>query len=158
VATNIAAPGEILGDGEEVLRGLNPEHCEDGKPTEGCFILKAHDAEGPSFGILVAPAEAQHLAPIGARQGISPEVFLTKLPSPDYGIAQLNVGRALQEVRGRGVVFVQTDDDDWGEHRAAHAMLMGYQALEKRTIKDLKRFLAKLAGEKVLKKPVPTTN
>jgi hypothetical protein len=152
VAINLAALGEILGDGEEVLRGLNPKLCEDGLPTEACFILKAQDVEGPSFGILIAPPEAQPIAPLGARQGISPELFLTKLPSLDYGITQLNVGRALQEVRSRGVVFVQNDDEDWGEHRTGHAMLTGYQALGRRTINDLKRFLAKLATEAVLRK------
>jgi len=155
VAINLAALGEILGEGEEVLRGLNPKLCEDGLPTEACFILKAQDVEGPSFGILVAPPEAQPIAPLGARQGVSPEVFLTKLPSLDYGIAQLNVGRALQEVRARGVVFVQSDDEDWGEHRAGHAMLTGYQVLGRRTINDLKRFLARVANEAVLKRAAP---
>jgi hypothetical protein len=82
-------------------------------------------------------------------------MFLTKLPSLDYGVAQLNVGRALEEVRARGVVFVQNNDEDWGEHRAGHAMLTGYEALGRRTINDLKRFLAKLAKEAVLKKAAP---
>jgi len=157
LGTDLAALGEILGDGEEVLRGLNPTHCDGGLPTEGCFILKAQDAEGPSFGILEAPTEAQCFAPLGVRQGISPELFATLIPNLDYGIAQLNVGRALQEVRGLGVVFVQVNDSDWGEHQMAHAMLMGYQTLEPRTRKDLQRFLAKLAAEKVLKKPKPKT-
>lgn len=156
MGTNLAAHGEILGEGEEVLRGLNPKLCEDGLPTEACFILKAHDTEGPSFAILAASPAAQDIAPVGARQGVSPEVFATLLPQPDdgeYGVAQLNVGRALQEVREREVVFVQINDADWGEHQAAHAMLIGYQALEPRTRKDLQRFLARLAVENVLKRP-----
>jgi hypothetical protein len=155
VGIDLAALGEILGDGEDVLRGLNPKHCQDGLPTEGCFILKAYDTEGPSFGILVAAPEAHNTAPLGVRQGISPELFSTLLPSPDYGVARLNVGRALQEVRGRGVVFARIDDEDWGEHRTAHAMLIGYQALEPRARKDLQRFLARLANEAVLKRAAP---
>ena len=150
---NLTALGEILGDGEEVLRGLNPAHCDNGLPTEGCFILKAHDLEGPSFAIMIAPPEAQDTSPLGVRQGISPDLFLTLLRRPDYGIAQLNVGSALQHVSELGVVFAQVDDEEWAEHRSAHAMLTGYQTLEPRTRRDLQRFLARLAAEKVLKKP-----
>jgi hypothetical protein len=152
VGISVAPLGEILTDGEELLRGLNPKHCENGMPTEGCFILKAQDVEGPSFGILLPGPGAEQLAPIGTRQGISPDVFLTKLPSTNYGIAQVNVGRALQEVRARGVAFAQNDEEEWGEHSGAHAMLIGYQGLERRTLNELKRFLAKLASERVLKK------
>lgn len=155
MGTNIAVPEVVLGDGEEVLRGLNPTHCDGGLPTEGCFILKPHDEEGPSFGILAAPAEAEQVAPVGARQGISPELFATLLPRPansEFGVAQLNVGRAVQQVRAAGVRFLQVDDTSWGENRAAHAMLWGYQTLEPKIRKELQRFLARLAAEKVLKK------
>ena len=154
MGTDLTALRDILGDGENVLRGLNPKHCENGLPTEGCFIIKAHDEEGPSFGILIALPENESAAPLGARQGITAELFATLLPSADYGVSMLNVGTALQEVRGRGVIFIQIDDDHWGEYRHAHAMLSGYQTLERRTLNDLKRFLAKIAAQNVLKRPL----
>lgn len=156
MGANVGALGDILGDGEEVMRGLNPAHCEGGLPTEGCFILKANDAidDGPSYGIFLAPGAQPELAPLGVRQGISAEIFATLLPHDRYGIARMNVGRALEQVRGRGVAFRQKDDEDWGQHRGAHAMITGHQGLEPRTRKDLQRYLAKIASEGVVKSPV----
>jgi hypothetical protein len=142
-----------------VLRGLNPAHCEAGLPTEGCFILKANDDpdDGPSYAIQEAPREQAAIFPLGARFGISADVFLTVLPNPDYGIARLSVGRALQEVRANGVTFAQKDDENWGQHRTAHAMITGHQGLGRKTRGDLQRHLAKLAAEAVLKAPAERT-
>lgn len=152
---NLGCIGEVLTNSEHVLRGLNPKHCEDGLPTEGCFIVKATDPvnDGPSYGIHLAPPD-QEAVPLGVRQGITAEIFLTKLPNPSYGIARLNVGQALQNVIGSGVRFVQKDDEDWGEHRAAHSMMTGHQQLQRSTLNDLKRYLAKLASQGMLKAPV----
>lgn len=159
MGTNLGYGREVLTDSEHVLRGLNPFHCKAGLPTEGCFILKANDPpdDGPSYAIHEAPAEQAHSAPLGVRQGISANVFLAALPGPDYGIARLNVGSALQHVRAYGVVFVQKDDESWGEHCRAHAMITGHQVLEPRTRRDLQRFLAKLAAEQVLRTPLDRT-
>jgi hypothetical protein len=154
VGTNLEALGEILGDGENVLRGLNPAHCEAGLPTEGCFILKRHDRieDGPSFGILKAPESEQANAPVGARQGISSATFATLLPSLTYGISRLNVREALDPFRNGGA-FLQRNDDDWGEHRTAHSMLTGYQQLSNKDRKDFQRHLARMAARAVLKAP-----
>jgi len=117
--------------------------------------LSANDRpdDGPSYGIHEAPADQVHISPLGARQGISVEAFLSVLPSREYGVARLNVGRALQEVVGRAMVFVQKDDEKWLQHAAAHAMITGYQTLGNQIRKDLQRYLAKLAAEAVLKPP-----
>jgi hypothetical protein len=155
VGINLAAFGAILGDGESVLRGLNPSHCEDGVPTEGCFILKRDDPPnmGPSFGILAATLEEDGIAPIGAACGIPLETFATVLPSGSYGIARLNVGVVLQPIRDRAVGFVRDPEDAWGQHRDAHAMLTGYQVFTNRERRDLQRHLAKIAAQSVLKEP-----
>jgi hypothetical protein len=158
VGTNIAAYGAVLGDGEDVLRGLNPIHCDGGLPTEGCFMLRRNDPpdDGPSFGIQEAPAEKAATAPLGVAQGVAPGLLATLIPA-GFGIARLNVGEALAEVRGRGVGFVQKDDESWGDYKDAHAMLTGYQEFRNRDLKDLQRYLAKLASGTVLKPPSVTT-
>jgi hypothetical protein len=153
---NLAAIGTILIDGENVLRGLNPFHCEDGLPTQACFILKRDHPpnDGLSFGILKAAREQAEVAPLGSAQGITAEEFAT-LMSADYGIAILSVGEAVVPIRARAAGFVQNDEAAWGQHRAAHAMLTGYQAFTDKDRKDLQRHLAKLAARAVLKNPAP---
>jgi hypothetical protein len=157
VGINLAALGAILGDGENVLRGLNPFHCEGGLPTEGCFILKRDDAPnmGASFCIIESPPERSGIAPLGVAHGIGAETFASLLPSDDYGIARLNVGVALEPIRARVVGFVQDPEEAWGEHREAHAMLTGYQVFTNRDRRDLQRHLAKIASQSVLKTPAP---
>lgn len=155
MGTGLAAFGEILGDGENVLRGLNPKHCEDGLPTEGCFILRRNDPpdDGPSHGIHEADHDQAANSPLGAAQGISVAAFLTVLPAPDYGVARLNVGAALDPIRGREIGFVQKDDAKWGNFANAHAMVTGHQSLSNRECKELVRHFTKLAVQSVLKKP-----
>jgi len=157
VGTDLTALGELLGDGENVLRGLNPAHCDGGVPTEGCFILKRNDAlnNGPSFGILEPAPEEAETAPIGARQGICVNTFAGLLPSTDYGIARLNVGVALEPIRGRESGFIQNDEARWGPFSRAHAMFTGYQSFGNQERKDLQRHLARIAAKAVLKAPAP---
>jgi hypothetical protein len=156
VGTNLTPHQEVLGVGENVLRALNPIHCdEDGKPSEGCFMLRRNDLldNGPSFGILAASPEQAQIAPLGARRGISWEVFATLIDRPEWGVARLNVGAALHELSGQGPEFVQKDDPDWGQHAPAHAMIRGHQSLTNRGMKELQRHLARLACQNILKIP-----
>lgn len=157
MGTNLEGLGEVLGNGESVLRGLNPRHCEAGLPTEGCFILKPRDPldDGPSFGILKVSDDELADAPLGARQGIVPDIFETLLPSLDYGISQLSVREALDEFRQLGAGFVQQDDTDWAEYRTAHCMLTGYQRFSNKDRKDFQRHLARIAAKAILKNPAP---
>jgi hypothetical protein len=159
VGINLAALGAVLGDGENVLRGLNPFHCEAGLPTSACFILRRDDPprEGPSFGILQAAQEQAGISPLGAAQGIPVEAFATVLPSADWGIARLNVGAALEPIRGRMAGFVQNDEEGWGPYRAAHAMITGHQVFTDKDRRDLQRHLAKIAAQSVLTNPAPKT-
>jgi hypothetical protein len=153
VGINLVALGEILGDGECVLRGLNPTlFGDDGQPTERNFILKSNDPldDGPSFGILSVPPERRDVAPLGAQQGIAPEVLPVLLRRPDWGVAQLRVVEALEQVHGT-VAFVQRDALDWGDHRRAHAMIAGHQTLDPANLKSLRRHLLKLALRAIVK-------
>lgn len=156
MGTELTALGEILGDGENVFRGLNPKLCEAGLPTEACFILKTRDRvnDGPSHGICSAPLEDAPRAPLGARQGVTLEVFSSLLPKQEYGVSRINVSAALAPVRDRGVAFIQRDDETWAEHARAHAMISGYQAFGNQELKDCRRYLVKLAAGSVVKAPV----
>jgi len=51
------------------------------------------------------------------------------------------------------VGFVQKDDEHWGEHAKAHAMVTGYQAFGSKELKDYRRHLVELAASDVLKTP-----
>lgn len=154
MGTNLAALGTVLTDGEVVLRGLNPKLSDDkGLPTERCFKLVANDPidDGPSFGIAKIPQGQEAVAPLGVRQGITPEDLLTVLPNNDWGVARLTVSEALEHVRGT-VGFVHRIAEDWGEHRQAHCMITGHQPLQTEERNNLRRHLTNLALKDI---PIP---
>jgi len=131
--------GEIIPDAEDVYRGLNPKFLDEGAPTMESFMISSSDPidDGISFGRV---------------RDISAENLLIALGKPSWGVAQINVAEALVEARATGCVidFRQKDADDWGEHRAAHVMLTGYQSMKKKDRNDLRRYLAKLAARKIV--------
>lgn len=147
---NLVPLGEALTSEENLLRGLNPVYCEEGLPTEQCFILKKSDIvhDGPSFGI------EKPGGPVGQRQGLTHQEFAA-LMSPGYGAARVNIGEALMHIQTSPAAFYQKDAEDWGEHRRAHAMISGHQNFTNRQLRDLSRHLTKLAAKAVLKSPAP---
>ena len=154
MGTNLAALGTVLTDGEVVLRGLNPKLSDEkGHPTERCFKIVADDPldDGPSFGIAKMSHGSEAVAPLGVRQGITPEELPTVLPNKDWGVARLKVSEALEHIRGT-VGFVQKDADAWGEHRRAHCMITGHQSVQTEERNNLRRHLTKLALKDV---PIP---
>jgi hypothetical protein len=153
VGINVAPLGEALTTEENLLRGLNPRHCEEGLPTEQCFILRRSDMvhDGPSFGI------ERPGGPVGERQGLSHPEFAT-LMSAEYGVARVNIGQALQHIQTSSVAFYQKDAEDWGQHRRSHAMISGHQSFSRRQLGELSRHLTQLAVRAVLKTPAPKTS
>jgi hypothetical protein len=153
VGINVVPLGEALTTEESLLRGLNPRHCEEGLPTEQCFILSRSDAvdDGPSFGI------ERPGGPIGERQGLTHQEFAAIMRA-GWGVARVNIGEALQPIQTRSVAFYQKDAENWGEHSRAHAMISGHQSFTKGQLRELSRHLTKLAAKAVLKTPAPKTN
>ncbi|MGH9525567.1 MAG: hypothetical protein ACRD2F_02745 [Terriglobales bacterium] len=151
--------GELLGDGEFVLRGLNPALYPEGGLLEPCFILKKLDdrENGPSFGIEAPGAAAAANAPLGARYGISCADFATVIKG-GWGIARLNVGNVLSRQRAahqpqHAVEFRQKDAPDWGGHRRAHSHITGHQELTNKERAELVRELARQAAAGVVRQP-----
>lgn len=136
------------------MRGLNPLHCRDGVPSEGCFIFRRD--RGPSFAIRAPGPSAAGGKALGRQVGISPDDFLSHMRA-GWGAAGLNVGDALRDLRhaypDAAVAFHQKDEASWGEHARAHAEISGHQQLANKAVDDFRRHLARLAARNVLIRP-----
>lgn len=153
MGTNVVSLGEALTSEENLLRGLNPRYCEQGIPTEQCFILRRSDVvhDGPSFGV------ERPGGPVGERQGLTHQEFAA-LMTAEYGVARVNVGEALQHIQTSSVAFYLKDAEDWGKHRGAHAMISGHQSFTRRQLGELSRHLTQLAVKAVVKAPALKTS
>jgi hypothetical protein len=144
VASPAIAKGGPIPPELNIYRALNPAHLQDGLPGDNHFVMKQkHEVgDGVSFGI--AP-----LISISAMRSID---ALRRRCGDEFGIAEINVAEALQPVVQDGIRVIQQDDEEWGVHREAHAILTGYQSFQgnagRRRISELQRHLVKLARKR----------
>jgi len=144
VATPVIVEGGPVPPDLNVYRALNPAHMQNGLPNDEHFVMRQKHLIGDGVSLGIAA-----LLSISEMRSIEP---LRNLCGDQFGIAEINVGEAVQPVAESGISVIQQDDETWGFHRGAHAILTGYQSLQgnagKKRISELQRHLVKLARKR----------